>query len=204
MTGQIRTLTITPTAPPETTATIVRAEKENNGFFSNSGQVAGVFVVVAIVILLLIGAAIWFFLRRSRRRQSEAAILPSTADSSTPQRRPSRLSQMGLVGGAGTQRERPGPTVPVIQTSGWGLSNGNGSEKSPADTLSAVDRRSSYPRVVDQRLEPTALWNPLHDNGSHVSVRSFRDDQDYSRRMLRVSPRFLFNCFSTAAESFLD
>ena len=86
---------------------------------------------------------------------------------------------MGLIGGAtGSQRERIAPT---IQTSGLGT--GNGSEQSPADTL---DRRNSYPRVVDQRLEPTALWNPIHDNGSHVSVRSFRDDQDYSRRMLRV------------------
>ena len=73
----------------------------------------------------------------------------------------------------------------MIQTSGLGT--GNGSEKSPADTL---ERRSSYPRIVDQRLEPTALWNPIHDNGSHVSVRSFRDDQDYSRRMLRVSDGF--------------
>ena len=141
---------------------------------------------MAIVLLLLIAGVIWYFLRRSRRRQPAAANLPSGVGSSTPQRRPSRLSQMGLVGPAGTQRERTGPTVPVIQTSGWGPSNG--SEKSPADTLSAVDRRSSYPRVVDQRLEPTALWNPLHDNGSHVSIRSFRDDQDYSRRMLRVSP----------------
>lgn len=186
VTGQVQTLTITPTAPPATATTIVAAAKENNGgFFSNSGQVAGTFVAVAIVLLLLIAGAIWFFLRRSRKRQTQAAVLPSVVDSSTPQRRPSRLSQMGLVGAAGTQRERPGPTVPVIQTSGWGPSNG--SEKSPADTLSAADRRSSYPRVVDQRLEPTALWNPLHDNGSHVSVRSFRDDQDYSRRMLRVS-----------------
>ena len=89
---------------------------------------------------------------------------------------------MGLIGGV--QRLA---TVPSIQTSGWGP--GNSTDKSPADTLNA-DRRSSYPRVVDQRLEPTALWNPLHDNGSHVSVRSFRDDQDYSRRMLRVSPDY--------------
>ncbi len=192
-------MTITPTAPPATATTIVTAAKENNGgFFSSSGQVAGTFVAVAIVLLLLIAGAIWFFLRRHRRRRPEAAILPSTADSSTPQRRPSRLSQMGLVGAAGTQRT--GPTIPTIQTSGWGPSNGNGSEKSPADTLSAVDRRSSYPRVVDQRLEPTALWNPLHDNGSHVSVRSFRDDQDYSRRMLRVSLLIHRRCLSTIAE----
>ena len=186
VTGQITTLTITPTAPPATATTIVTAAKANNGgFFSDAGQVAGTFVAVAIVLVLLIAGAIWFFLRRHRRRQPQPAVLPPTADSSTPQRRPSRLSQMGLVGAAGTQRERTAPTVPGIQTSGWGPSNG--SEKSPADTLSAVDRRSSYPRVVDQRLEPTALWNPLHDNGSHVSIRSFRDDQDYSRRMLRVS-----------------
>lgn len=107
---------------------------------------------------------------------------------------------MGLVGAGGNQREKTGPTIPVIQTSGWGPNNGNGSEKSPADTLSAVDRRSSYPRVVDQRLEPTALWNPLHDNGSHVSVRSFRDDQDYSRRMLRVSALSPRRYLSTIAE----
>ena len=85
---------------------------------------------------------------------------------------------MGLLGGS--QKEKNG--APTITTSGWGP--GNSAEKSPADTL---DNRSSYPRVVDQRLEPTAVWNPLHDNGSHVSVRSFRDDQDYSRRMLRAS-----------------
>ena len=87
---------------------------------------------------------------------------------------------MGLLG---SQKEKS--TLPSIQTSSWGP--GNGAEKSPAGTL---DKRNSYPHITDQRLEPTAVWNPLHDNGSHVSVRSFRDDQDYSRRMLRVS-RFL-------------
>ena len=86
------------------------------------------------------------------------------------------MSQMGLLG---SQKGRNGD-LPKLETS-WGP--GNGAEKSPADTL---DRRSSYPRIVDQRLEPAAVWNPLHDNGSHVSIRSFRDDQDYSRRMLRV------------------
>ncbi|KAF6239820.1 hypothetical protein HO173_002366 [Letharia columbiana] len=188
VTGQIKTLTITPTSPPATATTIITAAKENNGgFFSSSGKVAGTFVAVSIVLLLLIAGVIWFFLRRSRRRQPEPAAISSVAGSSTPQRRPSRLSQMGLVGAGGPQREKTGPTIPVIQTSGWGPSNRDGSEKSPADTLSAVERRSSYPRVVDQRLEPTALWNPLHDNGSHVSVRSFRDDQDYSRRMLRIA-----------------
>ena len=174
------TLTVTPTAPPAATQ-IVAADKNSNdnaGFFSNPGKVAGTFVAIAIIILLIVAALVFFLWRRKRRHEQQEPI-PSTAGSGTPQRRPSRLSQMGLLGGA-SQREKN--SVPIIQTTGWGP--GNGADKSPADTL---DRRSSYPRVVDQRLEPTALWNPLYDNGSHVSVRSFRDDQDYSRRMLRVS-----------------
>ena len=179
VTGQVKTLTVTPTAPPAAATTIAVAKAANGGFFSNSGKVAGTFVTVALVLALIAAALIWFLLRRRRRAQEQAAIIPSTAGNNTPQRHPSRLSQTGLLGGATRDR-----SVPTIQTSGWGP--GNSAEKSPADTLTGT-RRNSYPPVVDQRLEPTALWNPLHDNGSHVSVRSFRDDQDYSRRMLRVS-----------------
>lgn len=89
---------------------------------------------------------------------------------------------MGLV--SGTAQTAGDKRVSSIQTSGWGASTNV--EKSPSDANTPLDLRSSYPRVVDQRLDPVALWNPLHDNGSHVSVRSFQDDQDYSRRMLRV------------------
>ena len=178
VTGQVETLTVTPTAPPTVETTVATVtEERNGGFWSNKAEVGGVFFLVAVVIIALIAGIIFWILRR--KRPSDTATIPSTTGNNTPQRRPSRLSQMGLIGGV--QRQ---PTVPSIQTSGWGP--GTSAEKSPADTLNA-DRRSSYPRVVDQRLEPTALWNPLHDNGSHVSVRSFRDDQDYSRRMLRVS-----------------
>lgn len=176
------TLTITPTTPPAAVQTVVKASPESTSSFSQSpGKIAGVSVAVILICAAIIAGIIWFCLRR-RRRNEEALPVPSTAGGDTPQRRPSRLSQMGLVGNpaTGTQKSR---TPPTIVTSGWGPGNTNSAEKSPADTL---DRRSSYPRVVDQRLEPTALWNPLHDNGSHISVRSFRDDQDYSRRMLRV------------------
>ncbi len=198
ITGQVKTLTVTPTAPPAAAATTIVAAKDNNGgFFSNTGKVAGTFVAVGIIIFAIAAALVWFFLRR--KRQEDAATIPSTVGGNTPQhtpqRRPSRLSQMGLIGGASEGEKN----IPRLQTSGWGP--GNSAEKSPADTLSA-DRRSSLPRVVDQRLEPTALWNPLHDNGSHVSVRSFRDDQDYSRRMLRVSPILADENLHTNAESF--
>ena len=201
VTGQVKTLTVTPSAPHALATTIVASQDSSGGgFFSNPGKVAGTFVAVALIICALAGAAIWFFFYRRKHRPEDIQTIASTGGGNTPlrggntpQRRPSRLSQMGLLGGAAEAEK----SVPRLQTSGWGP--GNSSEKSPADTLSA-DRRRSFPQIVDQRLEPTALWNPLHDNGSHVSVRSFRDDQDYSRRMLRVSlpsqPRFL----STIAE----
>ena len=91
---------------------------------------------------------------------------------------------MGLVSSENRSGDR---MVPTINTGGWGAMN-EGSERSPNETVTPMSRRTSYPlRVVDQRLEPAAVWNPIHDNGSHISLRSFRDDQDYSRRMLRVA-----------------
>lgn len=177
----MKTLTITPTAPPEPTAQ-AQNQGHKNGLLANTGKAAGLFVGVVLIILIIAALIVRGILAR-RRRKAEAIPTTSTTGNNTPQRRPSRLSQMGLV--SGNQRPNGGRVVPSIQTSGWGP--GNGAERSPTETTTPLDRRTSYPRVVDQRLDPVALWNPLHDNGSHISVRSFRDDQDYSRRMLRVS-----------------
>ncbi|KAI4276640.1 MAG: hypothetical protein L6R38_005601 [Xanthoria sp. 2 TBL-2021] len=178
VTGQVKTITITPTIPPN--GAVVAQPSRDGGFMSHPGKVAGLFVGIAVIICLLAAALIWFFIRR--KRNAEAETMASTAGGETPQRRQSKMSTIGLLGG--TRRSNNRKSVPKIQTSGWGP--GNSMEKSPTDT--PIDyRRTSYPRVVDQRLEPAALWNPLQDNGSHVSIQSFRDDQDYSRRMLRVS-----------------
>ena len=185
VTGQAKTLTITPTAPPANTVS-TNASNSGNGLFSSSGKVAGLFVGIAVAILILAALAIYF--RTRRKRTAQLAAYRATIGDETPQRRPSRLSQMGLVGGS--QQASGERRLPSIQTSGWGP--GTSVEKSPDDTTTPLDPRASYPRVVDQRLDPVALWNPLHDNGSHVSIRSFRDDQDYSRRMLRVSSSILF------------
>lgn len=183
VTGQVITSTITPAAPPPAATTIVAASPNNaGGFWSNKAQVGGVFFVVALASLAIVAAIVFFLLRR--RRPSDVATIQSNTGNNTPQRRPSRLSQMGLIGGV--QRQA---TIPSIQTTGLAGSGlaGNSTERSPADTLTA-DRRNSWTKVHDDRLEPTALWNPLHNNRSHNSIQSFRDDQDYSRRMLRVSP----------------
>ena len=69
-----------------------------------------------------------------------------------------------------------------------GLSRGNSDEKSATEyTPASNSRRTSVPLVHDQRLNPAALWRATHDNGSHVSIASFRDDRDYSRPVLHVS-----------------
>ncbi|KAL9028978.1 MAG: hypothetical protein Q9196_002721 [Gyalolechia fulgens] len=176
VTGLVQTITITPTAPPTVTQA---SQAQDGGFMSHPGKVAGLFVGVGLMICLAAAALIWFFLRR--KRDAEAATIASTTGGETPQRRQSKLSSIGLLGG--TRRSNRKSVAP-IQTNGWGP--GNSTEKSPTET--PIDyRRTSYPRIIDQRLEPAALWNPLQDNGSHVSIQSFRDDQDYSRRMLRVA-----------------
>ncbi|KAL8888682.1 MAG: hypothetical protein Q9215_003910 [Flavoplaca cf. flavocitrina] len=178
VTGQVKTITITPTIPPS--GAVVAQLSRDDGFMSHPGKVAGLFVGVALIICISAAALIWFFIRR--KRKAEAETMASMGGGETPQRRQSKMSTIGLLGG--TRRSNNRKSVPRIQTSGWGP--GNSTEKSPTDT--PIDyRRTSYPRVVDQRLEPAALWNPLQDNGSHVSIQSFRDDQDYSRRMLRVA-----------------
>lgn len=155
-------------------------QKSSSGFLSHTGKVVGLFVGVALIFFIAALLAILLCLRRRRERGAAADVL-NTRGGETPQRRPSRLSQMALVG-----RTTGEKSLPSIRTSGWGPSIGG--EKSPDDTITPADgRRSSFPRIVDQRLDPVTVWNPIHANGSHVSVRSFRDDQDYSRRMLRVS-----------------
>ncbi|SLM34137.1 Carbohydrate-binding WSC, subgroup [Lasallia pustulata] len=174
VTGQVKTITITPTQPAAATGAPLEQKKSDGGFLTHTGKVVGLFVGVALIILIAAALAISCFLRRRRARAAAAAVTKTGGE--TPQRRPSRLSQMCLVGqttGAGEKY------LPSIRTSGWGPSIGG--EKSP-DDITPADAR-----VVDQRLDPVTVWNPLHTNGSHISVQSFRDDQDYSRRMLRVA-----------------
>ncbi|MCJ1480790.1 hypothetical protein MMC06_000945 [Schaereria dolodes] len=179
ITGKITTVTVTPTAPPVPIESVQRIVTPT-GFFASTGKVAGVFTLIGVLIVAATVLAIFCIRKRNKR----PALAPYAATNNTPQRRPSRLSQLGLVSG-GTH-STGGKSLTPLNTGGWPIENA--AEKSPDDTMTPASRRTSYPmRVVDQRLEPTAVWNPLHDNGSHVSLQSFRDDQDYSRRMLRVA-----------------
>ena len=179
--GSVQTVLVTPSPPPQpaqTNTTIVNAQAPDT-FWNDTGKVAGTFVVVALVIIGAVAAAIFFMARRMRRR-NEAIAVGSNADED-------------IVPGSGgnpymVDRRRSNLTLTTNNMAG--LTRGNSNEKpgSQEHTPATVSRRTSIPLVHDQRLNPAALWQPSHENGSHVSVASFRDDQDYSRPVLHVRP----------------
>lgn len=180
MTGQVKTITITPTEPPQATTT-AQPVSSNGGFLSHPGRVAGLFVGLGLLVFVATAGSILYCVRRHHRRPLSPAV-ESDHDDDIPQRRPSRMSQMGLIaGGRGPLGEK---VLSPIQTSDWGPAS---STRSPETTSSPLDKRRSFPLIVDQRLDPGTLWSPHHDNASRISIRSLQDDQDYSRRMLRVS-----------------
>ncbi|MCJ1379264.1 hypothetical protein MMC17_002365, partial [Xylographa soralifera] len=180
VTGEIQTVTVTPTAPPPSLETVEQmTPAPAGGFFSNAGKVAGVFVAVALIIMALFLLVVWCTCFRGRDRNtinSETIIGDGTVS-----RRTSRMSQLGFA-----VKRRSGDWRNLSRNSTSGLTSLGVEEKIPINTMTPVSRRASGPmRVVDQRLDPNSLWNGEHSNGSHASIHSFRDDRDYTRRVLR-------------------
>ncbi|KAI9751141.1 MAG: Ribosome-releasing factor 2, mitochondrial, partial [Chaenotheca gracillima] len=180
VTGELRTVTITPTDPPK--ANIPVSQQTKDGFFSNAGRVAGLFTGLAIIILLVAGGVLFFLWRRHRRSSGASAAGSAGTKPSPPRSRTRSMSELGLISRNSTLMGEK--SVPAIQTDLAAGGVGGGVSSSPTSPL---DRRNSNARVIDQRLDPGTIWNPLHDNSSRVSVRSLQDDQDYSRRVLRLA-----------------
>ncbi|KAF3917059.1 hypothetical protein ABW21_db0209841 [Orbilia brochopaga] len=171
--GQQRTITITPSSSP-TNSTFAVTDGGHANFFSDAGRVAGVFVGLAA--LVIIAVALVFFLRKRKinRRKSvgsynnpemgmSGAGSPNMGTgSSSPNGRPRSTSTLGLVGGYTNTTDK----APVITTGGF----------------------TETDRVTDQRLDPNQIWMRFdNDNGSRVSLRSLQDNQDYSRRVLKLA-----------------
>jgi len=177
VTGEVRTILVTPTPAASSDATLGQSATGGGGGVS-AGKVAGIVVGSALGAGALIGAAVYIWVRRRQRRQStdgrpETSFIPRTGDTSPsnniPSRQVSQLSSSGLLGNK----------VPRINTAGMT----NGSDPRSADTGSAgFDRRSL---ATDQRLNPYALY--IHDEG-HVSNVSLQDNQDYSRQLRVANP----------------
>ena len=182
--GSIQTIILTPTQPPQpaqTNTTIVDSPAPDT-FWNNAGKVAGTFVVVGLVIIGAVAAAIFFLARRMRRRDDAIAV-GSNADEDAAGAGP--VSYM-------TDRRRSNLTLTTSNMGGLTRGSSNEKPSSHEHTPATISRRTSMPLVHDQRLNPAALYSPAHENGSHVSVASFRDDRDYSRPVLHVSRKRLY------------
>lgn len=180
--GGVRTVTYIPETTASATAT---AEPSSSGdsFFSQPGRVAGVFVGVALLVIAIVGALMVFCYRRNKQRNSmhggpEAAVIPAGGAGVMAGRRRSRsLSTLGLMGEKGFHSVDTAPSTGPPNMAGL---NGVGT---------AAARGPDGTKLVDQRLDPSQLYLRYDpDTGSsRMSVRSLRDDADYSRRVLRLA-----------------
>ena len=184
---------ITVNGPPETVTftssgwvgPTVNSSSSNSGdanFFDNAGRVAGVFTVLALLLIALILALFWYLRRRKQKGTPLGADSPTpesfgggilTGSAGQEKRRSRSMSTLGLT--TPYASDKPQLPLPIVTTNS-GSSGGSGA-------LSAV----TPDRITDQRLDPGQVWMRFeNDNVSRMSVRSLRDDQDYSRRVLRV------------------
>ena len=143
---------------------------ERSSFWESTGKVAGVFVVVGIVIPSLLVSIIWMCRsRRGKQDMEKSEDLPSTASRRISRTQPvSRsASLLQLIG----RRDRSRHVESVSP-----LSVGN-QRHSRATTDVMIP-------VVDQRLDPQSMMIRFDENDSRTS---FRDEEDYSRRVWRVT-----------------
>lgn len=143
----------------------------------SGGAIAGVVIGVLFGIILLgVGA---FLLWRHRRN---AAAM----DTESPNEKIA-AGGAGIVGGAG--RKSRSASVMGLAGSGTKSPNGtalDGHNITPTSSSGAGGSGSEVP--YDPRLDPHSLFARYDQTtgSSRMSVRSLRDDADYSRRVLRV------------------
>ncbi|KAG9230641.1 hypothetical protein BJ875DRAFT_149703 [Amylocarpus encephaloides] len=173
ITGQVRTVTVTPTVPPnlQNTSPAVSKETTSGGGRSNGGLSTGgaIGLTVGLVVLAAtIGTMIWYYLRKRRQEKAEAFADLSRSN-----------SQSGALGSSN------GPQVPsrtMSENSRYVLgTNGRQVVETWETENATAQNRQSQMIPVDPRLDPFA---PLyHINKSRESVNTLRDDHDYSRRV---------------------
>jgi len=89
------------------------------------------------------------------------------------------MSTLGLIGEKGGAAINTTPTSTANHYSGL-----------PTAEAGKLTTAAQTPgRLIDQRLDPNQIYlrYDLDTGSSRMSVRSLRDDTDYSRRVLRVS-----------------
>ena len=180
------TISAASTSAPTPTPPTPAAQAKDGDFFSNPGRAAGL-IVGLILVLILIVAGVLFYRRRQSMRRSALYAPGSTGGVISAGgagffgngRRGRSMSTLGLVG-----EKSPHPATPPDRAS---------AATAAAAAAGLPTAGGSPPQgggaIYDPRLDPGSLFMRFdHQTGSsRMSVRSLRDDQDYSRRVLRVS-----------------
>jgi cell wall integrity and stress response component len=155
------------------------SSSKGENFFDNAGRAAG--LIVGIILgLCLIGAAVLFY--RRRRNRNRAALYDDSLAGGA----------VAAAGGFGRTRTRSMSTLGLVGEKGQQSPTANG-----ASQVTTGPDTAGEATIYDQRLDPSSLFMRFdHQTGSsRMSVRSLRDDTDYSRRVLRVcSPTTFLRC----------
>lgn len=156
--GVVVTQTVVSTSPP------APSQKKS----TNVGAIVGG-TLGGLLGLAFIAGGLFFLLRRRQQRAQD--------DAAGVQRNTSTLSRTGLL------RSEKNPPPTLITNLRRGHSPMDAESSSP---MSSSDRRSSTLRVIDQRLNSSAIMNM--DNGSRPSVASLDDSRDYTRELRVHNP----------------
>jgi cell wall integrity and stress response component len=170
VTGQVRTVTVTPTVPP-ISPNLNAVSKDHSSGGSRLGTGGAVGLTIGLVVLAAtIGLMVWYYLRKRKQEKSELFENLSRANSVT--------GQLGSSGGTVPSRTMSENSRYVLGTNGRQVVE-------TWEPESGVKRQSRL-IPVDPRLDPFA---PLYQqNKSRESVNTLRDDHDYSRRVQQPRP----------------
>jgi cell wall integrity and stress response component len=166
VTGQVRTVTVTPTVPP-TSGSSTGITKTNSGGLSLSAAVG---LTVGLVVLAAILVSLAYFCWQRRQKEKE--------------REYNDASGHRIVGGMAPSRTMSESSRYVLNTDGRQVV-----ESWEGDDDLVGSRRSRLMATVDPRLDPFAkVYQRAGDSKSRESFNTIRDDQDYSRRINQAGP----------------
>ncbi|TEY43667.1 hypothetical protein BOTCAL_0364g00010 [Botryotinia calthae] len=167
VTGQVRTVTVTPTVPPNASSN--SSVSKSNGGLTTGGAVG---LTIGLVALIAIIAGVTYFCIRKRRQEKAEQYAAVN----------SRRESLAGVGG-------PIPTRTMSENSRYVLgTDGKRVVETWEPELSTPGSRRSQLMPVDPRLDPFAAVYQHGDNKSRESLNTIRDDHDYSRRVHQQGP----------------
>jgi cell wall integrity and stress response component len=163
-TGEVRTVTVTPTVPPNSQNLATVAKKHGGGGGLSTGAAVG--LTVGLVALVAIISTIIYFCVRRRQKERQRALEEVEE------------SRSGSTAGLGG----PIPSRTMSENSRYVL-NTDGRQVVESYEGDLPGSRRSRLVPVDPRLNPHAPLYQRGENKSRESVNTINDHHDYSRKV---------------------